>query len=273
MIRAVDGYDVGDIVIALRGEKVVGAGRISDRYFFRMYAGRDSYIAKRWVMMNITPAPTPLLLSKKQRNILQAAALKYGSKFPGFGSVLGMQATDFPHFESLLAKMRTCIETQGSLVQRLHATETLKIMNRNDISDTEKVNLCLALAGKGQVGDAVLDRDHDRIESDHELDLVATRIVPWEACSDAERLDPDNYILMDSQLAEQFAAGLVSYRNTGNPFHDSAMDEDIFDPWIDPYFQLPALNTKQKKYMAYHRKYVYKQWRTYAPKPMYLASQ
>jgi hypothetical protein len=272
IMRAADGFNVGDYVIALRGEMVVGAGRISDRFFVQQYQGSDSYISKRWMRMNITPASAPSLLSEKQRRALQAAASKYGSKFPGFTGVLGIRATDTACFDQLLGRMRTCIKAQGSHADQWLTHQTQKIMDRDDVCDEIKVDLCQALAGKGKVGDAVFDRDYDRIESDHDLDLVATRIVPWEACTDDERLDPNNYLLMDSQLAEHFEKGLVSFRNSGNQFHDKAMDEDAFDPWVDPEFSLPALNAKQKRYLAYHRKYVYKQWRTDAQKPMYLAA-
>ena len=65
IMRAADGFNVGDYVIALRGELVVGAGRISDRFFVQQYQGSDSYISKRWVRMNINPASAPSLLSAK----------------------------------------------------------------------------------------------------------------------------------------------------------------------------------------------------------------
>ena len=273
IIGAVDGYNVGDYVIALSGEKVVGAGRISDRYFVQMYEGGGMRITKRFMRMNITPAPRPELLSEQQQRVLRAAALEHGCKFPGLTCVLGIRPGNEDCFASLLGRMRGCIKSIGSSMEQWQSAKTLETMARADISDEMKVDLCEALAGQGKLGDAVFDRDFDRIDSDHDLDLAATRIVPWEVCSDDERLDPDNYVLIDSQLAEHFAAGLISFRDSGNQFHDTAMAEEAFDPWVDPEFQLPSLNAQQKKYMAYHRKYVYKQWRTNAQKPVYLANQ
>jgi hypothetical protein len=51
------------------------------------------------------------------------------------------------------------------------------------------------------------------------------------------------------------------------------MDEDAFDPWVDPHFCLPELTPRQKEFVAYHRKHVFKQWRTGAPKPMYASGK
>jgi hypothetical protein len=273
LLLAIDGFGSGDYVIALRGETVVGAGRITDRLAVRQFRGCDSYITKRWVRMNIIPALAPTLLSATQRSALKAAALKCSSKFPGFTGVLGIRASDGACFEPLLHQMTECIKTQAPVVDQWLVAEAQKIADRDDIHNDIKVNLREALAGQGKVCDAVFERDYDHIDSDHDLDLVATRIVPWEACTDYERLDPDNYVLMDSQLAEHFEKGLISFRNSGTQFHDSAMDEDAFDPWVDPEFQIPALNAKQTRYMAFHRKYVYKQWRTGMPKPVFIAGK
>ena len=94
--------------------------------------------------------------------------------------------------------------------------------------------------------------------------------MPWEACSDFERSDPNNYILLDEQLADHFSMGLISFRSTGKQIQDAAMDKDAFDPWVDNDFNLPALNKQQKLYMAYHRAHVFQQWRSGLPKPMYV---
>lgn len=87
------------------------------------------------------------------------------------------------------------------------------------------------------------------------------------------RLDPDNYVLMDEQLAEHFNAALVTFQDDGVQVRDPYMDEDAFDPWVDPHFCLPELTPSQKEFMAYHRKYVFKQWRTGAPTPICLSGK
>lgn len=264
---------VGDIAVALRGGYAVAAGRITKRSSLETCgngAGANWYAYKVWVRMNLCPEPLPVLLSAKQRNALMATAKQYGRAYPGFKNVLAIPRANTPCFTPLLNRLRSSLQFDRRQAEHIQSARLFHIMGRDDIGGETKIILSNALCCRGELAELVYARDEHRNDTDHELDWVATRIVPWEACTDEERTDPNNYVLMDEQLAEHFAMGLVSFRNTGNQIYDSAMDTDAFDSSVDPYFKLPALNKHQKKYMAYHRAHVYKQWRSGLPKPMYL---
>ena len=264
---------VGDIAIALRGGYVVAVGRITERSSLVTSgygAGKNWYAYKVWVRMNLRPEPLPVLLSAKQQNALMATAKQYGRAYPGFKNVLAIPQANMPCFTPLLNRLRSSLRFERRQAEQIQSSRLFHIMDRDDISGEAKIILSNALCCRGELAELVYARDEHRNDTDHELDWVATRIVPWEACTDEERTDPNNYVLMDEQLAEHFAMGMVSFRNTGNQIYDSAMDTDAFDSSVDPDFKLPALNKHQKKYMAYHRAHVYKQWRSGLPKPMYL---
>ena len=131
--------------------------------------------------------------------------------------------------------------------------------------------MCDALFDRGTLADFIYEKDEPRSETDHEPDWVATRIVPWNCCTDVERADANNYILLDKQLAENFSLGLVSFLDSGEQLQDEAMDEDAFNPWMDRGFDLPLLNEEQRTYLAWHRAHAFKKWRTgWPPKRMYV---
>jgi hypothetical protein len=269
---AVDDIVIGDVVFALRGGKIVAAGRITELQYHVTYQSprdRKGHISKRWVRMNLHTAANPATLSKDEVKVLRATAAEYGCPYPKFQDVLAIPKKNTGCFESLMSELYCLSRHVHKPADRAHSKETIHLLGHADIKTPIKVKLCQALGGNGEIKKTVLERDEHRIDSDHELDLVATRIVPWEACSNNEmRLDPDNYVLMDEQLAEHFNAGLVTFQDDGVQVQDPAMDEDAFDPWVDLHFCLPELTQRQKEFLAYHRKHVFKQWRNGAPKPM-----
>ncbi len=255
----------GDFVFALRDNHVVAAGRISEpQHNAKHKSGRiqNGHIPDRWVRMNLHATPVPVALSSREVEMIKATAAKHGCSYPGFEEVLPVATNSMPCFDSLFSqcsRYATSRQTERFLL-------VARLLSRKDKIGHEKIKLLWALDGNGPTKEIVLERDKHRIVSDHELVLVATRIVPWETCTDFERTDPNNYVLMDGQLAEHFAMGMVTFEDNGNQLQDPAMDRDAFDSWVDPAFCLPELTAQQKEYMAYHRKHVFKQWRTNAPK-------
>lgn len=216
---ALDDILIGDIVFALRGGKVVAAGRITEQDFHVPHQSprdRKGHISKRWVRMNLHTAANSVSLSKDEVKVLRAAAAESGCPYPKFQDVLAIPKKSTSCFDSLLSQLYNLSRQVHKPADRIHSKEVVRLLGRTDIKAPVKVKLCQALGGNGAIKKAVLARDEHRIDSDHDLDLVAARIVPWEACSDDDmRLDPDNYVLMDEQLAEHFHAGLVTFQDDG----------------------------------------------------------
>jgi len=125
-----------------------------------------------------------------------------------------------------------------------------------DMTDTERQYLRAARVGQGKFRTALLERYGGRCAaagiSNTEL-LVASHIKPWEACTNAERLDPDNGILLSALLDRLFDRGLITFQDDGTV---------ISSPLLSPQDQMLCglrdtisvqLPTGSKKYLAYHR--------------------
>lgn len=268
-----DHLTIGDRVIAMRGLKVVAIGRITEFFYTKLIYWNGSTI-ESGVRMNLQTLAEPVLTTRKQRKVLAQLAQHSKLSFRKFKTVLPIPTDYAPYFDTLIKRLGRWSDCDSDSSGKWHHTATLGILERQDINEQEKNNLLMALECRGALADFVFERDEARIESDtDDMDLTVTRIVPWEACTDHMRTDPDNYILVEGTLAQTFSCGLTSFFNNGRKILDPALDRQMFDMWTLDSIEYPELNKQQKKYMAYHRKHVYKQWRTHLLKPLYLSGQ
>lgn len=88
--------------------------------------------------------------------------------------------------------------------------------------------------------------------------LVASHIKPWKACSNAERLDPQNGILLSALVDRLFDRGLITFSSDGRI---------IFSPIISPCDRARIglddvnplrLSERSRHYMHYHRSVEFK---------------
>ena len=260
----------GDYAFVQSAGMVVAIGRATKFMSCDFSEDRSSITS---VCIDISPLAFPTMLSSKQLRELEVLTKLYRCPFPGLDNVFAVPDSSAHCFRSLaeqLSKSHT-LPALGTAEWQLN--EFSRILGRTDIDARTKVHLCETLDNTGDIVDLVYQRDTYRVNLEEDLDWVVTRIVPWEACNDSQKTDPDNYVLMDRHLAEHFAVGMVSFQNTGQQIQDPAMDELSFDSHVDPNFATPPLNKKQNKYMAYHREHVYKQWRSVTAKRIYASSK
>ena len=263
---AADYLKVGHQILVLRGEKVVALGRITE--FFDSTV--PYFVAKGSIKMDIEFMKVPVRPSPRQRLILAQLAKERKLSFPGLQSVLAIPPEIALSFHSLLERLPRFPWIKITNVDEYLHDEALHLLMREDISDAYKIWSSLNLRCEGPLAEFVRERDANSMKYDDEaLDVVVTRIVPWQFCSDEERGDADNYMLIEKPLADYFAFGLISFRNTGRMMRDSAIDKNVLAQWTYPEVEYAELTKGQKKYMAYHREHVYKQWRTGVPKPQY----
>lgn len=261
-----DYLKVGHQILVLRGEKVVALGRITE--FFDSTV--PYFVAKGSIKMDIEFMKVPVRPSPRQRLILAQLAKERKLSFPGLQSVLAIPPEIALSFHSLLERLPRFPWIKITNVDEYLHDEALHLLMREDISDAYKIWSSLNLRCEGPLAEFVRERDANSMKYDDEaLDVVVTRIVPWQFCSDEERGDADNYMLIEKPLADYFAFGLISFRNTGRMMRDSAIDKNVLAQWTYPEVEYAELTKGQKKYMAYHREHVYKQWRTGVPKPQY----
>ncbi|OWW18362.1 hypothetical protein [Noviherbaspirillum denitrificans] len=257
---------IGDLVVAVRGCRIVSVGRVTDFLLGpvgRMHLGCP---CPRQIRIDLMHLDSTLRISPRQRDAIREAAAAYGFHFEKMRSALALPTEYANSLDSVLWKIKRAYSEIKERCDNAMRIRSIKIMNRTDIDAARKIELCLALEAEGALAQFVVDRDLARFISDapESLILVATLIKPWEVCSDDELLDPENYLLLDMQHADLFSAGLITFSSSGKQIDDPAMDED-FCGWSDNSFCIAKPSKEQKRYLAFHRRCIFKQWRTYLP--------
>jgi hypothetical protein len=129
------------------------------------------------------------------------------------------------------------------------------------LTETQRSYMRTARIGQGEFRKRLLKRYKTRCPvtglENAEL-LTASHIKPWHACSNAERLDPENGILLSALADKLFDRGLLSFSDDGFP---------MLSPWLSPADQVLvnnmlqqqiALTNRNREYLEYHRRAVFK---------------
>ena len=88
--------------------------------------------------------------------------------------------------------------------------------------------------------------------------LIASHIKPWSHSEPAEKLDPNNGLLLCPNHDKLFDGGYISFNEDGKiqiSNHISEKDREILN--ISEGMKI-SINDKQAKYLAYHREKIYK---------------
>jgi HNH endonuclease len=127
--------------------------------------------------------------------------------------------------------------------------------------ETERQYLRAARRGQGAFRDALLSRFNQAcaVTGISNLDLlVASHIKPWSTCTNVERLDPQNGILLSAMMDRLFDKGLITLDDNGSI---------LISPRLSPYDRalcgldraVPVgLSAKGKHYLDYHRRFQFK---------------
>ena len=127
-----------------------------------------------------------------------------------------------------------------------------------------KVTLLDALNGRGKFGKAV--RAHQPVCPFLQTQTQDSRVVhirPWNKCTDKERLDPDNGILLGAEYADYFTNGYISFDENGRYYFSCTLDPDTRSGFRggEEDFALVSVNSAQHAYLEYHRTHVFENWR------------
>lgn len=88
---------------------------------------------------------------------------------------------------------------------------------------------------------------------EHDQLLVASHIKPWKVCTNAERLDSSNGILLSALVDRFFDKGLISFSEDGAVIVSPRLSaSDKAKCGIEQWQQL-QLTAQSKRYMEYHR--------------------
>lgn len=145
--------------------------------------------------------------------------------------------------------------------QRVEADiEEQSIQSADHIFETDKQQIINSRRGQGLFRQRVL-----AIESmcrltkvDDQSFLIASHIKPWKVCTNAERLDGHNGLMLSPHVDKLFDRGWVSFTDGGRLLvANNALP--ILDAWkIDERERSGTFSAAQKIYLQYHREAVFK---------------
>ena len=95
--------------------------------------------------------------------------------------------------------------------------EELKIIRDKKILETERISLVKSRRGQGVFRENLLEKYKFCIITHINIPniLVASHIKPWSVCSNSERLDVNNGLLLSATYDRLFDSGLITFKNNG----------------------------------------------------------
>ena len=89
--------------------------------------------------------------------------------------------------------------------------------------------------------------------------LRASHIKPWAECSDAERQDPANGLLLAPHVDHLFDAGFLSFEDDGTVLVSPLLERAVLEAWgLQGVTKVAPFSVKQAGYLAYHRTVVFR---------------
>lgn len=127
--------------------------------------------------------------------------------------------------------------------------------------ETEKIYLRAARCGQGRFREILVQRYRSQCPvtgiSNKDL-LVASHIKPWNVCTNAERLDPDNGILLSVMIDRLFDKGLITFGIDGAIIASPLLSRS--DRQLCGFEKVNTITLSEENwnYMEYHQAAVFK---------------
>ena len=126
-------------------------------------------------------------------------------------------------------------------------------------SDTEKESIIKSRLGQGKFRDNLLNYWSGCAVSGVTLPafLRASHIKPWRDCTNAERLDTYNGLLLNTTLDAAFDRGFISFADDGGILISTALKDHADELSISEHMSLKSVNDLHRKYLDWHRRHVF----------------
>jgi hypothetical protein len=133
----------------------------------------------------------------------------------------------------------------------------VRVIGTSDAPLTERERLATARIGQGEFRTALFAAWNGKCPLsgiDHPELLRASHIKPWSVCSDWERLDPNNGILLAAHFDALFDRGLISFSDTGDLLVSPEIgDENIERLGLDATNAIAGLTEDHQPFLTHHR--------------------
>jgi putative restriction endonuclease len=135
------------------------------------------------------------------------------------------------------------------------------LVGRTDIGKTTKDQLILSRRGQGIFKANVrLNEIRCRVTGISDIKhLRASHIKPWRECSDEEKLNGCNGLLLAPHIDHLFDQGYISFGGEGSLILSEKLSAGILKAWnIPSVLNVGAFSENQQKFLKYHRENILK---------------
>lgn len=135
------------------------------------------------------------------------------------------------------------------------------IRNRTDIGETEKLQLVKSRRGQGIYRQNLEQFEHEcRLTREtNRRHLKASHIKPWRVCSNAERLDGNNGLLLSPHTDHLFDHGYLSFEDNGRLIVSPLLSSDTLQRWgLRDVDMVAPFRPAQWPYLEHHRRFILK---------------
>lgn len=134
--------------------------------------------------------------------------------------------------------------------------DILAELSRSDTSATDRDAFVKARIGQGTFRQLLIEAWDGgcAVTGCSELAVLrASHIKPWRDCSDFERLDPSNGLLLTANLDALFDARLISFDDDGAMLVSARLSDSHPNQLCAPWKLRVPLTDQQKGYLSHHR--------------------
>ena len=135
------------------------------------------------------------------------------------------------------------------------------LQGRTDIGETQKQQLVLSRRGQGVFKANVrLNETRCRMTGIADLHfLIASHIKPWRDCTDLEKLDGCNGLLLSPHVDRLFDRGLISFADDGAVLKSPQLPDGLLSAWgLEKVANVGPFKAGQAAYLAVHRSSYFK---------------
>lgn len=134
--------------------------------------------------------------------------------------------------------------------------------DESELRPTQRATLVQARIGQGDYRKKLLDLWQRRCAvtgCDIDQVLIASHAKPWSKCSNQERLDPFNGLLLTASVDRLFDSGLISFTDDGVILVSNQLTEDqLHALGLSKATRLRHISDRHKAYLKAHREQVFR---------------
>jgi hypothetical protein len=214
--------------------------------------------------------PSSRTLGSKVRSAIGAPASHYGMSFVGYDrgdahwcmKDVFRAAIDQANFFGAHPVVADEIIPREEVEDDLNEEDEIvhQILTDESLSETVREQLVKARIGQGKFRSRVeIVSPTCRVTGiSYNKCLIASHIKPWCVCSNEERLDGNNGLMLSPHIDQLFDDGYITFEDDGSLIVSSALPSEVLAAWsIDVGVNSGKLNEHQSRYMVYHRESVF----------------